>query len=191
MKIDNEIIQKSIPIIQEIILQDFEKLQQQVVNDGNKNEENLIKAVEVLCKNYEKNIEMQNKVAYMDFCFYRSCILTESYEVEISFMDKSTYLKKERPFVLWNTQFIMEYYKKNIDYFEKKLRKQIPKIEKYECKQMRQKLGYQYLAMIQWYIQKKIDKIINLDILQKMDKEENFCVVFGGIYERKVVIWPN
>lgn len=189
MKIDNEIMQKCIPIMQEIILQDFEKLQRQAEND--ENEESLIKAVEVLCQNYEKNVEMQNKVAYMDFCFYRSSILTESYEVEISFMDKSTYLKKERPFVLWNTEFIMDYYKKNLDYFEKKLRKRIPKIEKYECKQMGQKLGYQYLGMIQWYIQKKIDKIINLDILQKLDKEENFCVVFGGIYERKVVVWPN
>ena len=144
--------------------------------------------IELVKSQQERGIKRD--IAYMNICFLRSSVLTESYDFMISLYDDKFYLDKTETHIYFKLDFIFEHINKDID----EIRKEFliyPAIKKYELKEIRFSYAQYHFIYAMKIIQKLCEDIgikSHLLTFEDLNIKEDFKIIIGGHMEEGLLI---
>lgn len=124
------------------------------------------------------------KIRYAHFFILRSALYTGKYEVQIQLFDQQQYMGKTEAYHLWDTTFIMRYFKRDMEKLQEIAKKEIIQYSYQEQRRMMLRYYPQYLELIRGYLVSEIASIIQLKSFEDMDKEDGLEIIYGGYMEQ-------
>ncbi len=189
MKLSKEVVENAIEILQNLMEQDAYYINE---NYFEKKETILQEFLGVLQELYQKWIEKNGSeypAAFLNFCYLRSSIVTESFELFICLFDKNVYFGDSQVYIVWKPDFIMQQYLVSKKELEKKLYDKILNVASHEIKELQILYGVEYFYFIFLFIKNHISIIIEDDNFGKIEITDDFRITFGGFYEEQVTLF--
>lgn len=139
-------------------------------------------------KRQQENEEKEEIAFVMVFCL-RSSIVTKSYDFLIQLYDESMYYDMTETCGVWTPKCIMEYYEKQVEYFEREVKKVFIRVQKSELIPIERELAGDYYKIAFGFLVEHIQDIVELESFQRLRKTEGLQIQYGGIYDTCIPIY--
>lgn len=188
-KRQKKIRELAIPFLEEKLRENEEQILKYSL-DGKKRKE-LISAFEVL---FQKGIEAQKnkekeKIAYIVIHFFRSSIMTKSFECEITLYDNWFYYDTKEISQIWRPNWIIPFYEKDIEDLECYLKKKILRLHSGELAEVEMYYGGDYYQYLIEMLQNVVLEVTELNSYKELQKENNCKILLGEIYQNYLILF--
>lgn len=177
---------------QELLKQSTKSILQELKQNTSSAKKEFLQAVDsVLTLGYQMQQRKEKEAITFLYIFYlKSSLLTGTYEFQINLFDKRFYFDKQECYGFWIPRLFVKYFEEDLTNFYEKARKHLIQFG-YAAKQD-VKLRYYdaYLAMIGQFIIKEGPELAKLSSFQKLEKEEDIRILFGGYMDRGIRVYP-
>lgn len=173
----------------------MEQSKQEIVNELSMNRKKYREELLEICnrlfqKAYEINADdVESRWKYLHFFILRSAMLTGEYEIQIQLFPREEYLCKTELWEIWYPEFIMKHFRDDMEVFEEKARKEIIQYCYQDRMKIMERYYPQYLMIVKEFIVSVLEAIVELDSFQKLEKEEEFAIRYGGYMEQGEITW--
>ncbi|RDY32217.1 hypothetical protein [Lachnotalea glycerini] len=134
----------------------------------------------------EKN--KKNRIAILHICYLYTSCLTQKLELQINMYDKDFYLDKTEVSGLWRPEFIYRYYEQDMELIEKKARQEVFGFKHKQIQEIRMKYINVYHLITLDFLSDMIPLVIKDSAFEKLKKEDDFIILFGGYMEEGIPI---
>lgn len=130
-------------------------------------------------------------IAYVHIFYLRSAVLTNTYELQMELRDETGYMDKETCREFWVPEFIMGYFREDMEYFKKKAVKNVVGVSYVHLQRIKRKYYSVYATLIGQYFLQEIKQIETLDSFWKLEKTNELQVIYGEYMGEGVCIYPR
>lgn len=190
-KRQNKIRELAIPFLEEKLRENEEQIAK-YSSDG-KNRKELISVFDVL---FQKGIEAQKnkekeKIAYIVIHFFRSSIMTKSFECEMTLYDDEFYYDDKEISKIWSPEWIIPFYEKDIEDLERYLKKNILRLHNGELTEVEMYYGGDYFQYLIEMFQNVVLEVTELNSYKELQKEDNCKILLGEIYQNYLILFDD
>lgn len=160
--------------------------------DGAKIRKEYLNACERLFTKCLKQQEKGEKAAirFVYFFYLKSALLTGKHEIQINAYSSEGYLDSVETMELWYPSFIMDIYEKDMQELDAEAKKKILHYGYPQYMELREKCYPIYISFVGKYLMTEIQNITVLEAFQKIQKEDDFEIAFGGYMDRGIRLFP-
>lgn len=130
-------------------------------------------------------------VKYIHIFYLQSAMLTQKLEYQINVYSELSYMDVAECSELWYPDFIMDFYKKDMEDLDKTAKQKVIKYGYCEFREMQERCFSVYVAMVGQYVANKAEKIVELDSYKEMIKEDDIQIIFGGYMDKGILVWAQ
>lgn len=176
----------------EIYQQSSQCLIKEMLKNGDEFRKPLLEAFHEL---FQTCAEMQSRdekkpITYIQICYLKAALMTETYEIMIHLYDKKLYFDKAECYGYWYPAAFRKYFEEDIENFYRRARNHLVQFGYEQLQGIKMRYYDMYLALIQQYLYEEVEHIINLPSFAQIAKEENFGISFGGYREKGLQLYP-
>ena len=169
----------------------IKKIQQSIALESIMIKRELLSCVDNL---FKKCIDQQREnakqsIQYLHFFYLRLAVITQQYDIQINAFSEQSYMDQIETMVLWNPDFIMKYYREDIEAIEQEARKQVLHFGYPQLMEVRERYFAIYILFIGQYLMRVVGDITSLASFQEMKKAKDMQIVFGGYMDKGIQIW--
>ncbi len=177
---------------QELLEQSTKCILQELNQKSNSIKKEFLQAVDsVLTLGYQmQQRKEKEKVSFLHIFYLKSGLLTGTYELQINLFDKRSYFDPQECYGFWIPTLFIKFFEEDIEKFYEKARKHLVQFGYAGKQDVKLRYYDAYLAMIGQFIVKEGLEIIKLSSFQKLEKEENIMILFGGYLDQAIRIYP-
>lgn len=180
-----DFLQKRVPgstrQISDILKHDAEKIRKDYLNACDK--------LFLQCIRQQEKGE-KSAIRFVYFFFLKSALLTGKHEIQINAYTKDGYMDNVETMELWYPSFITDIFEQDMKELDLAAKKKIMHYGYSQYMQLREKCFPIYVSFIGKYIISEIAKVTELASYQKMNKEEEFEMVYSGYMDKGIRVWP-
>lgn len=132
----------------------------------------------------------KDAIRFVYFFFLKSALLTGKHEIQINAYTKDGYMDKVETMELWHPSFITDIFEQDMKELDLAAKKKIMHYSYSQYMELREKCFPIYVSFIGKYIISEIAKVTELASYQKMNKEEEFEMIYGGYMDKGIRVWP-
>ncbi len=122
---------------------------------------------------------LKGQICYMGLCHCMSSIYTGNFGLKIDLYDECFYLDEAECSVSWEPDFIMSYFKRDALYFEKNIRKTVPRVQTYEIQKYLSGYMKNYTYILQEFLRQKMPEVIGKLSFEGLQTKGGIQVFFG------------
>lgn len=133
------------------IFERFSQNKEKIVSSYRANKEEIWKEFfDIMCCGAEECEKKNKNVKHIIISILYSSILTQSYELQIAYMNDDLHVDEAPVNVYWAPMFIFQFIEDDILFLKKKVSKDVPRIKEYEMDDIRKKyvLNHYFLVML-------------------------------------------
>lgn len=190
-KRQKKIRELAIPFLEEKLRENEGQILKYSLDEKKRKE--LISGFDVL---FQKGIEAQKnkekeKVAYIVIHFFRSSIMTKSFECEITLYDDQFYYDTKEISQIWSPDWIIPFYEKDIEDLERYLKKNILRLHNGELTEVEMYYGGDYFQYLIEMFQNVVLEVTGLNSYKELQKEDNCKILLGEIYQNYLILFDD
>lgn len=179
--------------IKKCLYENLVKIQNRLEVEEKKIEKDFMQA---LSKVFEKCVKQQKKqkkraIKYIHIFYLKSAMLTQKLEYQINVYSRLSYMDEMECSELWYPEFIMDFYKKDLEALDKEAKQKVIKYGYADFREIQERFFSVYTAMVGQYVAGRAEKIVELDSYKKMLKEDDIQIIFGGYMDKGILIWEK
>ena len=180
-KIITQRLENSTARMSELLKRDAAKIRKEYLN-----------ACEGLFSKCLKQQEKGEKAAirFVYFFYLKSAMLTGKHEIQINAYTNEGYMDSVETMELWYPAFIMDIYEKDMQELDAAAKKKILHYGYPQYMELREKCFPIYISFVGKYLMTEIQNVTALEAFQKMQKEDDFEIAFGGYMDRGIRLFP-
>ncbi len=125
-----------------------------------------------------KVLNHNKKIKYFLISPLQSSIITESFEIQLAMYTKEFYLQKEEYIEYFKIPFLFDNINNDMICFEKKLKSNFTRLEKFEIKEIKQEYMKYHQSLIILFVIYIIKYIIDIESLQNI-KDDKLTFIYG------------
>lgn len=129
--------------------------------------------------------------AYVHIFYLNTALLTENFELQLNIFSKDSYFDKTECMELCNVNFLMKYFKDDMEYFEKKAYREVVDFDYADLMNWKRSYYKQFISLINLFFLREITHIVELKLFQEMEKQPDIKIAFGGYMDSAFLIWPK
>ncbi len=169
----------------------IKKIQQTVALESIMIKKELLSCVDNLLKKCisQQREETKQPIRYLHFFYLRLAVITQQYDIQINVFSEQSYMDQIETMMLWKPDFIMNYYRDDIEAIEQEARNQVLHFGYPQLMELREKCFAIYIVLIGQYLMSVIEDITSLASFQEMKKADDMQIVFGGYMDKGMQIW--
>lgn len=175
-------------VVGKYLLERFSQSKEKIVSSYRANKEEIWKSFfDIVCYGAEECEKKNKNVRHIVISILHSSILTQSYELQIAYMNNDLYMDEAPVNVYWAPMFIFQCIEDDMQFFKKKISEEVPRIKEYEMDNIREKyvLNHYFLVML---LLKEMIPVAIEEIVRKYDCIADNIMVSIGKYMEKVIL---
>lgn len=177
---------------QELLKQSTKSILQELKQNTSSAKKEFLQAVDsVLTLGYQMQQRKEKEaIAFLYIFYLKSSLLTGTYEFQINLFDKRFYFDKQECYGFWIPRLFVKYFEEDLTNFYEKARKHLIQFGYAGKQEVKLRYYDAYLAMIGQFIIKEGPELAKLSSFQKLEKEEDIRILFGGYMDRGIRVYP-
>lgn len=178
---------------QELLKQSTKSILQELRQNTSSEKKEFLQAVDsVLTLGYQMQQRKEKEaIAFLYIFYLKSSLLTGTYEFQINLFDKRFYFDKQECYGFWIPRLFVKYFEEDLTNFYAKARKHLIQFGYVAKQDVKLRYYDAYLAMIGQFIIKEGPELAKLSSFQKLEKEEDIRILFGGYMDRGIRVYPS
>ncbi|MBD5480403.1 MAG: hypothetical protein HDR14_14145 [Lachnospiraceae bacterium] len=175
-------------VVGKFLFERFSQSKEKIVSSYRANKEEIWKGFfDVVCYGAEECEKKNKKVKHIIISILYSSIITQSYELQIAYMNDDLHVDEAPVNVYWAPMFIFQFIEDDIQFFKKKASEEVPRIKEYEMDDIRKKYVLNHLFLVMLLLKEMLPAAIE-EIINKYDCIADNIMVSIGRYMEKVVL---
>lgn len=168
------------------------RMREELKKNAAKIRKEYLNACEGLFQRCLKQQEKGEKAAirFMYFFYLKSALLTGKHEIQINAYSNEGYMDSVETMKLWYPSFIMDIYEKDMQELDAAAKKKILHYGYPQYMELRERCFPIYISFVGKYLMTEIGNVTALEAFQKIQKEEDFEIIFGGYMDRGIRLFP-
>lgn len=146
-------------------------------------------ALEVFARLFRLAADKEKQVSWLGIQYLYSSLETQSHELLLSLYNREFYYDSEPVEVYWRPTCFFECFEEDMESVMKELRKQYPRIWRYEEEVVRRICVEYYYGAIQQLCVDLREEIMETEAFQTADKGEDFSAFFGRYRGEGEILW--
>lgn len=131
----------------------------------------------------------KDAIRFVYFFFLKSAMLTGKHEIQLNAYTKDGYTDKVETMELWYPAFITDIFEQDMKELDAAAKKKIMHYSYPQYVELRERCFPIYVSFIGKYIISEIVKVTELASYQKMSKETDIEIVYGGYMDKGIRVW--
>ncbi len=139
---------------------------------------------------FQQRKGIKQPIRYIHFFYLNLSVLTGKYDIQVNAFSEQSYMDKTESMELWNPEFFMELYEKDMEEMEKEAKKQIPQFGYSQMIDLKRSIFGIYTKMIGQYLLMTAEDIAEIPSFCEMKKAEGIQMIYGGYMDICFQLWP-
>ena len=146
-------------------------------------------AVDAFVQLFSQAVETQKEVSWLGICYLHTSLQTGSHEFLLSLYDREFYFDPAPAELYWRPPCFFECFEEDMESVMTGLRRNYPRIWRYEEEAARRKCVEYYYAAVHQLCFDLAGEIMETEAFQKAVKTEHFTAFFGRYQGEGEILW--